>query len=56
MKNNLLENKNALIFCTKGATGITVSKVLKEFGVTIYMSDINVDGIAEESKLGQVGI
>ncbi len=51
MKNNLLENKNALIFGAKGATGIKVSKALKEFGATIYMSDINVDGIAEESKL-----
>jgi len=51
MKNNLLENKNALVFGAKGATGVAVSKALKEFGATIYMSDSNVDGIAEESDL-----
>lgn len=54
MNNQLVENKNALIFGAKGATGIQVSKALKAQGATIYMSDINVDGITEESELGQV--
>ncbi len=54
MSNQLLKNKNALIFGAKGATGIQVSKALKEQGATIYMSDINVSGVAEESALGQI--
>ncbi|GAA3614828.1 SDR family oxidoreductase [Flavivirga amylovorans] len=53
MKSQLLENKNALIFGAKGATGIKVAEALKENGANIYMSDINVDGI-ETSDLGDI--
>lgn len=54
MNNQLLKNKNALVFGAKGATGLQVSKALKMQGAAVYMSDINVVGIAEESELGQV--
>ncbi|WP_282089155.1 SDR family NAD(P)-dependent oxidoreductase [Aquimarina algiphila] len=54
MNNQLLKNKNALVFGAKGATGMQVSRTLKAHGAVIYMSDINVDGIAEESEIGEI--
>ena len=53
MKTQLLKNKNALIFGAKGALGTEVARVFKESGATIYLSDINVDGI-EASDLGEI--
>ncbi len=53
MKNQLLENKNALIFGAKGALGKQVAKVFKDYGANIFLSDINVEGI-ESSDLGEV--
>lgn len=53
MKSQLLENKNALIFGAKGATGIKVAEALKEHGAKVFLSDINVDGI-EQSDLGEI--
>ncbi|MDT0608142.1 SDR family NAD(P)-dependent oxidoreductase [Croceitalea rosinachiae] len=53
MKNQLLKNKNALIFGAKGALGQQVAKAFKENGANIYLSDINVDGI-ESSELGEI--
>ncbi|NMH85984.1 SDR family NAD(P)-dependent oxidoreductase [Flavivirga algicola] len=53
MKNQLLENKNALIFGAKGALGKQVAKTFKDSGANVYLSDINVTGI-EPSELGEV--
>ena len=53
MKNQILENKNALIFGAKGALGQQVAKVFKENGANIYLSDINVNSI-EASVLGEI--
>ncbi len=53
MKNQLLENKNALIFGAKGALGQQVAKAFKDSGANIYLSDINVEGI-ESSDLGEI--
>ena len=53
MKNQLLENKNALIFGAKGALGQQVAKAFKESGANIYLSDSNVEGI-ESSNLGEI--
>ena len=53
MKNQLLENKNALVFGAKGALGRQVAKAFKESGANIYLSDINVEGI-ESSDLGEI--
>jgi NAD(P)-dependent dehydrogenase (short-subunit alcohol dehydrogenase family) len=53
MNNQLLENKNALVFGAKGATGRKVAEALKENGAKLFLSDINVDGI-EQSDLGEI--
>ncbi|WP_298894288.1 SDR family oxidoreductase [uncultured Psychroserpens sp.] len=53
MKNQLLKNKNALIFGAKGALGSKVAKAFKASGANIYLSDINVDGI-ESSEVGEI--
>ncbi|GAA3636007.1 SDR family NAD(P)-dependent oxidoreductase [Flavivirga jejuensis] len=53
MKNQLLENKNALVFGAKGATGMKVAEALKENGAKIFLSDINVEGI-EQCDFGEI--
>ncbi|MBK8956804.1 MAG: SDR family oxidoreductase [Saprospiraceae bacterium] len=54
MKNQLLQNKTALIFGAKGALGTAVAKAFKESGANIYLSDINVKNEVEENSLAPI--
>ena len=50
----LLENKNAIIIGAKGGIGEQVARQYQAHGATTYLSDLKVDGIKEDSDLGEI--
>jgi NAD(P)-dependent dehydrogenase (short-subunit alcohol dehydrogenase family) len=54
MENQLLKNKNVLIFGAKGALGKQVTQTIKNSGANIYLSDSNVADDLEKSQLGDI--
>lgn len=54
MENQLLKNKNALVFGAKGALGTKVAESFKRSGANLFLSDLNVSGEVETSEYGEI--
>ena len=50
----LLEDKNAVIIGAKGGLGKRIAQKFTQYGAKVFLSDINVQGVKEESNLGEI--